>query len=38
VDTLPYTVEELTRQFVDVTNDGGRIAIMSDKSMGSVRC
>jgi hypothetical protein len=36
VDTLPYTVEELTWQFIDMTNDGGRIAIMWDKSMGSV--
>ena len=36
VDALPYTVEELTWQFVDMTNDGGRIAIMWDKSMGSV--
>jgi hypothetical protein len=36
VDTLPFTVEELTWQFLDMTNDGGRIAIMWDKSMGSV--
>ena len=28
VDTLPYRVEELTWQFLDITDDGGRIAIM----------
>jgi hypothetical protein len=36
VDKLPYTVEELTWQFVDMTNDSGRIAIMWDKNMASV--
>jgi len=36
VDTLPYTVEELTWEFVDMTSDGGRMAILWDKSMGSV--
>jgi hypothetical protein len=36
VDTLPFTVEELTWQFIDMNEDGGRIAIMWDKSMGSV--
>lgn len=36
VDTLPFKVEELTWQFIDLTDDGGRIAIMWDKSMGSV--
>jgi DUF2911 family protein len=36
VDTLPFTVEELTWQFLDMTRDSGRIAIMWDKSMGSV--
>ncbi|MGI0134627.1 MAG: DUF2911 domain-containing protein [Candidatus Micrarchaeaceae archaeon] len=36
VDTLPYAVEELTWQFVDMTKDSGRIAIMWDKAMGSV--
>jgi hypothetical protein len=36
VDTLPYTVEELTWQFVDMTRDGGRMAVLWDKSMGSV--
>jgi hypothetical protein len=36
VDTLPFTVEELTWQFLDMSSDGGRIAIMWDKSMASV--
>jgi len=36
VETLPYTVEELTWQFIDMTNDGGRIAIMWDKTMATV--
>jgi hypothetical protein len=36
VDKLPYAVEELTWQFVDMTNDGGSIALLWDKSMGSV--
>lgn len=36
VDALSYRVEELTWQFVDMTDDGGRIAIMWDKSMASV--
>ena len=36
VETLPFSVEELTWSFVDVTNDGGRIAIMWDKTMASV--
>lgn len=36
VDTLPFTVEELTWQFIDMTNDGGRIAILWNKSIGSV--
>jgi len=36
VETLPFAVEELTWSFVDVTNDGGRIAIMWDKTMASV--
>jgi hypothetical protein len=36
VDTLPYAVEELTWQFVDMTSDSGRIAIMWDKAMATV--
>jgi hypothetical protein len=36
VDRLPFAVEELTWEFVDMTNDSGRIAILWDKSMASV--
>lgn len=36
VETLPYTVEELTWQFVDMTSDSGRIAIMWDKTIATV--
>jgi hypothetical protein len=35
VDTLPFAVEELTWSFVDMTNDGGRLAIMWGKTMAS---
>jgi hypothetical protein len=31
VDTLPYEVEELTWQFLDVSDEGGRIAIMHSR-------
>jgi hypothetical protein len=36
VGKLPFTVEELTWQFIDMTDDGGRIAILWNKSIGSV--
>jgi hypothetical protein len=36
VDTLPYKVEQLTWEFIDMTPDSGRMAIMWDRSMGSV--
>lgn len=36
VDTLPYKVEELTWQFFDVTDEGGRIAILWDTSLATV--
>ena len=36
VDTLPYQVEQLTWEFTDMTPDGGRMAILWDKTMGSV--
>ena len=36
VESLPYRVEQLTWQFVDMTNDSGRIALLWDRSMGSV--
>jgi predicted lipoprotein len=35
VDALPFAVEELTWSFVDMTNDGGRIALTWAKTMGS---
>jgi hypothetical protein len=36
VDALPAEVEQLTWAFVDMTNAGGRMAIMWDKTMASV--
>jgi hypothetical protein len=36
VETLPMRVEQLTWQFVDMSADGGRMAVMWDKTMGSV--
>jgi Protein of unknown function (DUF2911) len=36
VDTLPFSVEQLTWAFQDVTTDGGRMAIMWGKTMASV--
>ena len=35
VDTLPFAVEQLTWSFVDMTTDGGRIAITWGKTMAS---
>src|SRR4029453_7137807 len=35
VDTLPFSVDQLTWSFVDMTNDGGRMAIMWGKTMAS---
>jgi len=35
VDALPYRVEELTWEFLDMTTDSGRIAIRWDRSMAS---
>jgi len=35
VETLPFAVEELTWSFVDMTNDGGRVALLWGKTMGS---
>jgi hypothetical protein len=35
VDTLAFAVDELTWTFVDMTNDGGRIALIWGKSMAS---
>jgi len=36
VSTLPFAVEQLTWDFVDMTNAGGKIAIMWDKTMATV--
>jgi hypothetical protein len=35
VETLPFAVEQLTWSFLDMTNDGGRVAIMWGKTMAS---
>ena len=35
VETLPFGVEQLTWSFVDMTNDGGRMALMWGKTMAS---
>ena len=35
VETLPFGVEQLTWSFVDMTNTGGRVAIMWGKTMAS---
>lgn len=36
VDALPYKVEQLTWEFVDMTADGGRMAVLWDKTVASV--
>ena len=36
VETLPHSHEELSWEFLDVTDAGGVLAIMWDKTMGSV--
>jgi hypothetical protein len=35
LDSLPFAVEQLTWSFLDMTNDGGRMAIMWGKTMAS---
>lgn len=35
VETLPFGVEQLTWSFLDMTNDGGRLALMWGKTMAS---
>jgi len=35
LDALPFAVDQLTWTFVDMTNDGGRMAIMWGKTMAS---
>jgi hypothetical protein len=36
VETLPHSVEQLTWQFLDITDAGGAIAVMWDKTLASV--
>ena len=36
LETLPHTIEQLTWQFVDVSDTGGTLAISWDKTMASV--
>jgi Protein of unknown function (DUF2911) len=35
VQTLPFGIEQLTWSFIDMTNDGGRIALMWGRTMAS---
>ena len=35
VDTLPFAIDQLTWSFFDMTNDGGRVAIMWGKTLAS---
>jgi hypothetical protein len=35
VDTLPFAIDQLTWSFVDMKNDGGRVALMWGNTMGS---
>jgi len=35
VDPLPFAVDQLTWTFLDMTSDGGRVALMWGKSIGS---
>jgi hypothetical protein len=36
VEALPFTVDEFTIAFVDMTKTGGRLAVMWEKTVGSV--
>ncbi|MBK9241643.1 MAG: DUF2911 domain-containing protein [Acidobacteria bacterium] len=36
LDALPYSVDEFTIAFVDMTKTGGRLAVMWDRTMASV--
>lgn len=36
VDKLPYAFEEMSWQFLDMTNDGGKIALLWDKVLATV--
>jgi hypothetical protein len=35
LDALPFAVDQLTWSFVDMTNDGGRIALTWGKTMAT---
>ncbi len=35
LDTLPFEVDQLTWSFLDMKNDGGRIALMWGKTLAS---
>ena len=36
VESLPFRVEQLEWKFLDVTDKGGRMAVVWDRSMASV--
>jgi hypothetical protein len=36
LDTLPFSIDEFAIEFIDMTVDGGKIAMMWDKTMASV--
>jgi hypothetical protein len=36
IDTLPFSVEEMSWNFIDMTADGGKLGVMWDKTMASV--
>ena len=36
LETLPHSFEELSWQFLDMTQNGGTIAVIWDKQMASV--
>ena len=36
VEALPFSVDEFTISFIDMTKTGGRLAVMWEKTMGSV--
>ena len=37
LETLPVAFEQLSWQFLDMTADGGRLALLWDTTMASVR-
>jgi hypothetical protein len=36
VETLPYSMDQFTIAFIDMTADGGKLTMMWDRSMGSI--